>query len=180
MSFFLNLLGTVSKHFYLGAGSDGVKLKNNSGVFEIKNLADDAFVKTRVATPVDTNDAATKEYCDGLTNGITKQMAVSFVYSDATTESTANIPANAVITGIIVNVTTGFDPDTITLKIGHSTTDDLLFATTDISDITAIEEYIKTSRIDWGDTARKLLITITGTATVGAGNVVVTFSVPLS
>jgi hypothetical protein len=35
MSFFLNLLGTVSEYFYLGAGSDGVKLKNNSGVFEM-------------------------------------------------------------------------------------------------------------------------------------------------
>ena len=40
--------GTTSQAFQLQSGSSGVKLKNNSGVFEVRNAADNAYANIRV------------------------------------------------------------------------------------------------------------------------------------
>lgn len=69
--------GTTSQTFQLQSGSSGVKLKNNTGVFEARNAADNAyadmqakdatFAKVTVsAAPSAGTDLTNKTYVDGL------------------------------------------------------------------------------------------------------------------
>ena len=59
-------MADVKKYGLSGVGStvelgkQGAKIKNNAGVVEIKNNADDAFAKLRVANAVGSNDAVNK------------------------------------------------------------------------------------------------------------------------
>lgn len=64
MSVFSKLRGTIETLFQLGLG--GPNLKNNAGVIEARNAGDGGFVVVRGASPVGSNDLATKTYVDTL------------------------------------------------------------------------------------------------------------------
>lgn len=67
MGWFTKILGTLSSTFQLG--KSGPLLKNNSGIIEARNAADNAYAIVRGATPVNDNDLATKAYVAGVAGG---------------------------------------------------------------------------------------------------------------
>ena len=107
----------------------------------------------------------------GVVNAI--RMAVG---TGASQSSATSIPANAVVTSILLNVVTPFSAGT-TIAIGQTGTTGLLQATTDNAPTLA---NIYESMLDqaWGASALPLLITVTGAPAAGAGFAAVQYTLP--
>lgn len=60
------LAGTTGSTFQVNSDATGPKLKDNSGVLQVRNSADSAFVTVEVDTPTTSGHAATKGYVDAL------------------------------------------------------------------------------------------------------------------
>lgn len=94
----------------------------------------------------------------------------------ATVSSVTSIPANAVITRVVTTVSTAYSAGT-TISVGQTGTVSLLQATGDITPQT-IDSYGSSLPVAWGSSALPVLITITGSPTVGAGTVLVQYTSP--
>jgi len=79
--------GTSQAVFQLDDDNTGPKLKNNSGVLEFKNSADNAFIIGRGLSPVGDNDFAIKSYVDNLLDGLDWQNSVLARQSAVGTET---------------------------------------------------------------------------------------------
>ena len=105
--------GTTSQTFQLQSGSSGVKLKNNAGVFEVRNSGDSGYAIVRGNTPSGSNDLCTKSYVDS---------AASTAQSNAESTAQTYTQSNAVLkensNTIYINVPTG---KTIDFKVNRVT-----------------------------------------------------------
>ena len=96
MSLWSKVRGTIESAFQLGLG--GPQLKNNGGVVEHRNSADNAFAVSRGADPVGLSDFTTKQYVDTIA---TRTIVV------AQADGNAAIPANTGVERFLVVSTTG-------------------------------------------------------------------------
>ena len=93
----------------------------------------------------------------------------------ASQSSTTQIPANAVVSDVKLQITTPYSGGA-TISIGQTGTVALLMATTDNTPQTAVIYDIEDD-ITWGASALAVLVTVAGAPAAGAGFVVVSYSV---
>lgn len=94
----------------------------------------------------------------------------------ATTSSTTQIPANAIVLSCELKVTTPYTAGA-TVSIGQTGSLSLLQATSDNSP-TLANEYLAPQRTGWGASATAVVATIGGAPSAGAATVTVTYSSP--
>jgi len=177
MSWYSKIRGTVETLFQLGL--TGPQLKNNSGIVEMRDATDAAFVITRGLDPVGNNDYVTKLYFDNnnaAANGLT---VVALPLALATKISTAAIPDNAIIRWAVLDVTTAYDTASPTFNVqrtGDATV--VPHASTD-SNLKKIAQYEVPQITDWGSTgAGTVTATLAGSPTVGAAVLYIAYTTP--
>lgn len=175
MDLLKNLYGTILNAFRIGVDSNQVQLKNNSGVLEARNKADDNFVVVRGDSPANDNDFVTRSYLEGaggVPSSVVRSTTLSFDHTGG--ETTSSLPAGAIVFLAIININTAFDAGTV--KIGTTADDDVLINTSEV-DITTEDEYTKISRISWGASTETIKAIVSG-ATSGSGTALIFYSVP--
>src|SRR5438445_644719 len=155
MSLFSKIRGTIETIFQLGLG--GPQIKNNGGVIEHRNAADNAFVISRGLDPAAANDLVTKGYADA-NYGSNAVKTIRFVIGTVTSSSVTLIPANSIIQSCEVKITTPYSAGG-TIAVGQTGTVGLLQATTDnnpqSTDMFEVEQDTA-----WGEGALAVLCTI--------------------
>ena len=96
----------------------------------------------------------------------------------ASQSSTAIIPASAIITEVLLNVTTPYSGGA-TIAVGQTGTANLLLSTGD-NDPQVADQYLSEARVAWGASSLAVLVTVGGAPGTGVGTVTVTYSMPLS
>lgn len=176
MGIFEKLAGTVSTFFQIG-GPTSSGINNNSNVLEARNAANSAFVIVRGDDPVNANDLTTKQYVDGLVGGGVKLIRFAITTSASQT-STTSIPANAIILRASLDIQTAYD-NNATITVGRTGSASLMMASSD-SFVTTQNMFQVDQDTDFGGSALPVLVTVTGTPTVGAGFCLVEYATPLT
>lgn len=96
MSLWSKIRGTIENAFQIGLG--GPQLKHNTGHLDARNAGDSGYVNLRVATPIENEDAVTKQYADTLNKPI--------VVTDQFDGNNA-LPSNTGVEHFITVTTTG-------------------------------------------------------------------------
>ena len=167
------LLDGIAASVELSKG--GARVKNNSGVVEARNNADDALAIMRGADAVGSTDLVTKSQLDAIGTSKVQAIRAAFTYTDNGTVNIGSaLPANAEVTKVIVNVDTVFDGTTPTLEIGDSGDTDRLMASAGI-DLETVGTYVTDLFNAYGSSTQ-----VTGTltltsATQGSGTVIVEY-----
>lgn len=175
MSVWEKIRGTSEVLWQIGLG--GLNLKNNGGVFEARDAADAAFVVARGATPVAANDLTTKAYVDAaVPTGTIREVRDTLAL--VTLSSTNQIPANAIVSECVVDITTAYTAGT-TISVGITGTPTLFQLTTD-NLATAIGSYVVPLDVTVGASAANVLITVAGSPAVGAAAIAVKYSTIIS
>jgi hypothetical protein len=127
--------------------------------------------------------SAYQKFISGYT-GLTRTIRVDFGHGNfagGTLSSTATIPANATILRSRVKILTGGTFDgSATVSVGYTGQAATLMATTD-SDLTTAGSFIvdgPSDNTDWPNAAHAVLLTLSGTPSMGAGYVVVEYTTP--
>lgn len=176
MSFYSKLRGTFESIFQIGKG--GPNVKNNSGVIEFRNAADNAFALARALDPVGNNDLVTLGYFNTYNAAAQGLTYVKVTLAQSTVVTTGTIPDNAIIQDCVVDVTTAYDNNaTIAVKRTGDATK-TLSATAD-NDAATIGTYQVPQILSWGSTgAGTVTATITGSPTVGVAVVYIGYVTP--
>lgn len=179
MSFVTKLTSKI--RFWTG----GPILRNASGVIEARNAADSAYAIVRGATAVGNSDLAPKAYVDtAIDTDITAALlsnvevrTVQLAYTDTGDNNiAAAVPDGAICAVVLVQVTTTFDGTTPVLKVGDSGDDDRFMLTTD-SDLGTAGLYQKATIYTFsGATQLVANLTIGGSPSQGACDIVVLFA----
>ena len=178
MSFVTKLTSKI--RFWTG----GPILRNASGVVEARNAADSAYAIVRGLTPVGDTDLAPKAYVDSaidtdvaaaLLSNVEARL-VQLAYTDTGDNNIgAVVPEDATFAIVLVQVTTTFDGTTPVLIVGDSGDDNRLMETTD-NDLTTAGLYQKAVIYTFpADTQLLANLTIGGTPSQGACDIVVLF-----
>lgn len=169
MSVNWNLNG-VGGNVELGKG--GPRVKDNSGVLEARNNADDALAIVRGATPTASTDFTTKAYADGLITDRLQVRSISFGFETTTPFNIGGVlTSNDRVVRAHVFVSTAFDGTTPTLQIGTSGDTDAVM-TTALNDLGTVGVYeAATSFKATGSDQIIGTLTLSG-ATAGAGDIV--------
>lgn len=175
MSLFQKLAGFINSFVQIG-GPQGSALKNNGGAIEHRNAGDTAFVNARGLDPVAAQDFVTLSYFNNNPPPAVTQTLRMAVGTGASQSSASNIPANAVVESVMLDVTTPFSGGA-TVSIGQTGSTALLMATGDNFPQTAGQYYIPIDT-PWGASALPLLITVGGAPAAGVAEAKVEFSVP--
>jgi hypothetical protein len=176
MSLWSKLVGTISTTWQLGLA--GPIVQNNSGAVEARNAANSAFVIVRGLTPVGANDLVTKAYADsGGGSGAVDTIRFA-LGTGASQSSVSQIPANATVVNVKLDVTTAYSGG-CTITLGQTGTAALLQATTDNLP-TQIGIYECELDQAWGASALAVLATIAGAPSVGVAAVIVQYSATLA
>ena len=171
------LKGTLSANFQLAAG---IILASAAGVLSV--LANDGTTLAPVAAadPTDDTHLVTKGYADtnyGSSDvGVVKEIVVS-IGIGATASSTAELPLNAVVQSVDIDVTAAYD-GSATFQCGKSGATDEFVGTNDGVDLGTIGTYSLNLRSTKRTSAHAVLASIGGSPSIGAGKVYVTYSVP--
>lgn len=164
----------------LQIGNQGPRIKQNNGVIENRNAADDAFAIVRGADPVDANDLLTKQYFEANNASADSIVARQFSLTESNKVTTGQIPDNSIINKVIVHVTAAYDNGatmTMTRTGGGAT----LINPSDV----VLDELgfyvISDCQVDWGSTgAGAVSTTFTGAPTVGEATVYIHYYMPTS
>lgn len=227
MSTYMDIKGTSESSFNLGLASNAVKLKNNSGVLDIRNKADSAYLNVKALGFLSTSDQLTLNEDATLsgaswkmnfarpTSGMTANITYTFpasvtngyflttdgsgnlswaavsspsVSEKVTCDSTSfafgdfgadltmfNLPANAVVHDVQVIVDTAFDVGTIEIGITGTTDKYMTDTQNDLLEATRYES--SPNNIPVGS-VEAIKGTFSGSPTVGAGRVLVFYSIP--
>lgn len=227
MSAYMDLKGTSESSFNIGLSSSAVKLKNSSGVLDLRNKADSAFINIKVsellsvsnqltlnedatlsgaswkmilarpasgmtasvtytfpATPVNgyflTTDGSGNLSWAAISSPTTTDKvtvdSTSFIFSDfGSALSMFTLPANAVVHDVQVIVDTAFDVGTVSVGISSSVAK---YMSTSQNDLSSADRYQSSpNELPVGST-ESIIGTFTGSPTVGAGRVLVFYSIP--
>ncbi len=165
--------------------SFGKKLKpkfDTTGILKVRSQADDGFAKVQAADPSVDDDLVTKRYYDanlpsgGASNGI-KTISI-LVGTNATTDATEQLPANAIVHQIDVDVTTPYSTGT-TMDIGKSGSASALLANATVDEEAQDFLYVPMLK-GVGGTAYAPRVTLGGSPSAGAAMVLVHYSEPLT
>jgi hypothetical protein len=167
-------------------GYSGFNLKNNAGVCEIRNTADDAMQKIRCASPSGNDDAATKGYVDPLVSAAAAAAASSIKYvrivtgTNATYTSDTVIPANARLDSASFEVTDAYSAGT-TISLGQVGSVALAMTTAETTPEVLGSKVVKNDQdVAWGAAALAALVTVNGAPAAGAGVAIFKYCSPLS
>jgi len=161
MAIWEKLRGTIESIFQIGLS--GPQIKNNAGLFEMRNDTDAAFVVTRGATPVGVNDYTTKAYVDTCVKEIQFTFGIA-----ATTDSLTSILIGSQIITAQVEVVTPFSGGA-TVELGNGTVANLIQDDTDnhlqspAGNIFSVEQ-----NTDWGIASAPIRATVSGGPIVGS------------
>jgi hypothetical protein len=97
----------------------------------------------------------------------------------ATTTSVTSIPANAIILRSTINVTTPYSA-LATIAVGQTGSTGLLQGAADGQSAQVANTYDAPQTTSWGGSSLPVVVTITGSPSLGAGVVYVTYTSPLS
>lgn len=174
MSVYDKIRGTIETLFQLGLG--GPNLKNNTGVVELRNAADVAFVKGRGAPAVGADDFVTFAQAGGAAQEV--RFIISGATGAGTTDSATSLPAGSRVIRTIVDVTVAFDGGG-TISVGTAGSAAQFQATTD-NLATAIGTYMSDAQ-DLAPVGAPTAVRATkgGAPTVGAATIIVLYTVPL-
>ena len=171
------LKGTLSSQFQLAAG---VILATAAGVLSVFESDGTTLAPVAAADPTDDTHVVTKGFADsnyGASDvGVMKEIVVS-IGTGATASSTAELPLNAVVQSIDVDVTSAYD-GSATFQCGKTGTTDEFVGTNDGIDLGNVGTYSVNLRSTPRPSAHAVLASIGGSPTVGAGKVYITYSVP--
>ena len=173
LPFILKLLGTASNSFNIGGG---FLIKNNSGVAQFRNNADNAYALVEVA------DATTADQALNLRTGdaryaINAVKTIQFAIGHANPAylSVSQIPNNNVVTNIIVNVVTGYSVgasiDIGVAGIGNENKFGSFALIQSAANLSAPQVTLQTP-------AEVIVATINGAPAAGDGTVLAFFSLP--
>jgi len=173
MSTFSRARGTHSSTFQLGR--DGPQVKGDSGVLQARDSGDTALARMQVATPTAYDDAVTKSWAEANLSAPSGTVrAVAVTVGTSTVSSTLQLPLNAVVLGVKVNVTTAYSAGA-TLEVGTAADADQFMATTDNNpEVTGLTE-LELATAPLG-AAAVVQVTVGGTPGAGAATVVVEFT----
>jgi len=163
--------GTTASTWQLNDDASGPKIKDSSGVLEVRNSADNAYAIVRGLTPVGNADLVTKLYHDGDDAQNVKIIAIPIADPAGAFTSTATIPANSRILRVDKTISEVFD-GTGTLAVGY-TGSLSAFAGTSDTDITSATTQVLSVNKASDSSARAVICTIGGTPAQGAGIVYV-------
>lgn len=172
-----NLRGTLLSIFGIGT----VNLKDNAGVLEAKNEADDALINVSVADPTQDTHAATKNYVDDQISTVNPDSAGTMrvmrfaIDNTASQESPTTLPANARIKEIRLEVTTAYDSGK-TIKVGNTADDDLLMPT-DYNKPSKLGTYSVEQDSQWSALAETVKVAISESSVAGAGVINVFYAI---
>lgn len=154
-------------------GKGGPRIKNNSGVMEVKNAADTDLVPLGVGDGSAANDAATKGQLDAATGVQIRK--VDFAYNTSSPFNIgAQLPANSTVVGFLIQVDTIFDGTTPKVELGNSGTPDGIAQDTE-SDLTVVGVNTGEKWVEYTPATQLLgTLTLSG-ATQGAGSVLIKF-----
>ncbi len=170
---FLDLLN--SQAGFVGAYSSsagGIQISSNNSAHSL-NITNSGGVSVS-ADPVNPLNVATKQYVD---HGNMKAVTVTFASTDTTVNVGTAVPSNALVVSCKINITTAFDDVAATLTVGNSTTNDGISATVS-SDPSTLGLYANDSLFDVLGNGQIQIFVSAGTATVGAGRVLVEYYIP--
>jgi hypothetical protein len=173
MSAFSKLLGTIGSFFTFGPTGPGINA--NGAALETKNNANAAFAVHRGAPPVAANDFVTLGSLPGL-GGVVSCISVTPGIA-ATTTSTAQIPAGALVVDCRLLVTTPYSAGgTIEVGIAGTLAD---FMGTGDNDAQLDGLYDVPQQTTVGG-ASAVVVTVGGAPGAGVSVVVVFFVVPVT
>ena len=155
-------------------GKDGPRIKDNSGVVEIKDNTDSALAVIRGADAIGSTDLVTKSQLDAIDTSI-KYVTVDFAYDSSSPLNIGSaLPANATVLRSRVKVDTTFDGTTPTLAIGISGSTTDIMSTTD-NNLQTATLYVKNNWVEYVSSSQLIAtITVSG-ASQGAGSILVEF-----
>lgn len=173
MSLWSKIRGTIEALFQLGLG--GPNLKNNGGAVEARNAGDSAFAIARGATPVASNDLATKAYVDAGDVGASGAVQeIRIAVALATTSSVTSIPLGSIIVAAELNVTTPYSGGA-TLSLGQTGTPAGFMLTTDnLAQASGLYQVMQDTA---AASANPLLVTVGGAPAAGAAEAVLRYVV---
>ena len=173
------LKGTLSAQFQLAAG---IILASVSGVLSVLGSDGSTLAPVAAADPTDDTHLVTKGFADANYGGgdpdpSSVREIVITIGTGATATSTAELPLNAVVQSIDVDVTEAYD-GSATFQCGKTGTTNEFVNTNDTIPLGTIGTYSVNLRSAPRASAHAVLASIGGSPTVGAGKVYVTYSVP--
>lgn len=173
MSIKTKINGVIQTILAIGLG--GPQVKNNAGVFEMRNPTDTGFVVTRGSDPVAANDYATKEYVDGGGASGAVQLIRFTIGTGAAQTSVTQLPANAFVIETTVEIDTPYSAGT-TISVGQTGGSATLFQATGDNLATSADTYVSPNQdIQAAASPATVSVTIAGGPSVGAGVVLIKF-----
>lgn len=163
--------GTTETVFQIGL--NGPNVKNNAGALEARNAGDNAFAVLRAGAPAAGDDLTTKAYVDGLSGSAVREIRLPIAL--ASVASASKIPANGIITEVLLNVITPYSGGA-TMQAGLAGTLDALFGTSDVN-LQQVGAYRFSADLVWGALAG-VTVTLAGAPTAGASTLTVKYAVP--
>ena len=175
MGFYELIRGTFESLFQIG-GTVGGQLKSIAGpILEARNATDAAYIIGRGADPVGDDDWVNKRFGDANYGVVGGMRVIRFPIALITVDSTALLPASAIVFKTTVNVTTPYSA-AATIDIGDDGgTADLYMDDTEL-DAEAANLYSKPQETT--GVAAAIQATIGGAPAAGAGFVSVFYAVP--
>lgn len=170
---FLKILGIIDAALQLGQG--GPKIKNASGAIEARNAGDSAYAVLRGASPVGDDDLVTKAWALANVQETGAVRCIRFTVGTANASSTKQLPDNARVQKVRVDVTTAYSAGG-SLDIGVSGTASKFVATADINE-QATGAYVQDMDV-LQTPAAAVLATVGGTPAAGAAAISVWYSNP--
>jgi hypothetical protein len=161
---------------------NGSELKDNSGTSQALASDGTTLIEVQGADPTAGSSFATRDYVDGVAS---PYAASTYVLSGTTSTVTGvnNIPANAVISQVLVTISTAYVGTAPTLSVGIAGNTSLFVASADV-DLTRAgntQSFVSAPGISIGGSAAPLVVTIGGTGlSAGAFAVTALYSNPNS
>lgn len=164
--------GTTASTWQLNDDGSGPKIKDSSGVLEVRNSADNAYAIVRGLTPVGNADLVTKLYHDGDDAQNVKIIAIPIADPAGAFTSTATIPANSRILRVDKGTLSEAFTNVPTLTVGYTGALNAILGTSE-TDLTSTTLQVVQMNKAWDSTARAVICTVGGTPDAGAGTVYV-------
>lgn len=177
MGTFIDILGIIGQTLGLNMGA--VQIKEDTGSVKFRNEDDSDYINIKIKDAVAYEDAVTKKDLNEAVAGASGvKRVIRYALGTTTASSTTEIPANAYVFSVTIDVTTAYDAGT-TVAIGQTGDTDLLMATSK-NKATKVGTYVIPyyQGLAWGASSLAVLATVAGSPSAGASVIAVEYAVP--